>query len=244
MKKYLLGFLLLALLSLSSIASAAGEKQPLRVAYFPVIVESGYGSAGDVVNAVQKELDNAMHVPLNGFLQSVEYLPEEECIMALRAGMAENATSGGKGRYRDVMKQVAERLKADFVVCLVIHRCEQYTSPWFGGWYGRNLLHSYVSLSLQGYDRHTDTVFRKSANRSYHEEYSTDGLARQRAKDCMYAVLRETKLRELYHDAIQASREEEKDVENKESEEKNGNTGIIQAEDGTSPAGSAGHEKP
>ncbi len=244
MKKYLLGFLLLVLLSISSAASAAGEKQPLRVAYFPVIMESSYGSARDVMDTVQKELDNVMHVPLNGFLQSVEYLPEEECLMALREGMIANKTSGGKGRYRDVMKQTAEILKADFVVCLVIHRCEEYTSPWFGGWYGRNLLHSYVSLSLQGYDRHTDTVFRKSADRSYHEEYSTDGLARQRAKDCMYAVLRETKLRDLYRDAIRASREEEPAMEDKESEEENGSTGIIQTEDGTSPAGSAGHEKP
>lgn len=78
MMRKLIPFLcmLVMLAALCSVAAAA-ERQPLRVAQYPLVVQSSWQEPGlEVTDELEGQIDRALHVPLNGTLHRVEYLPE------------------------------------------------------------------------------------------------------------------------------------------------------------------------
>lgn len=189
-KKYaLLGVLFLFIVSAQAWAA---ERVPLRVAQFPLLVQSYMQPAQNVQDRLEKRIDRSLHVPLNGTLNAVYYIPEQECLEALEDVKNEAA---GKEKLRDLMRPVAEKLNADLVVLPLLTGYEQYeTMSWYR--WGRHITHSYASVEIMGYDKAKDEVFRKSATRQFHDEYSTQADVSRLAYEALEEALQSAKVHE------------------------------------------------
>ena len=182
--------LFLFVMLVSAQASAEGNG-PLRIARIPMIVQSGYHLSQETVDKLEVKLDRALHIPLNGVLHRVEYLPEEKCVAALEDVLGELRREGRRVKLKDAMKPLAERLGADLVVCPVIEYYSQYV--YMGGfWRSGTILHSNVGIALMGYEGRTGKPFSESESRFYHSDYSTWGLAEVLAGECMDKVIDRT----------------------------------------------------
>lgn len=191
MRKLISFFCMLVMLAaLCGVASAA-ERQPLKVAQYPLIVQSSWLEPGlEVTDELEGQIDRALHVPLNGTLHRVEYLPEKDCLAAWDE--AENDSSSRKAK--DMAKAVADKLGADLVVLPIVNDYVQYTTmSWH--WDRDIILHSYVSLELVVYDRATDKVVDKKASRFYDDDYSTTGTASYLAREAMTDLIQQVNLR-------------------------------------------------
>lgn len=183
-------FMLVMLAALCGVAAAA-ERQPLKVAQYPLIVQSSWLEPGlEVTDELEGQIDRALHVPLNGTLHRVAYLPEKDCLAAWDE--VENDSRSRKAK--DMVKAVADQLGADLVVIPIINDYVQYTTmSWH--WDRDIILHSYVSLELVVYDRATDKVVDKKASRFYDDDYSTTGTASYLAREAMTDLIQQVNLR-------------------------------------------------
>lgn len=191
MRKLISFFCMLVMLAALCGVAAAAERQPLKVAQYPLIVQSSWLEPGlEVTDELEGQIDRALHVPLNGTLHRVEYLPEKDCLAAWDE--AENDSSSRKAK--DMAKAVADKLGADLVVLPIVNDYVQYTTmSWH--WDRDIILHSYVSLELVVYDRATDKVVDKKASRFYDDDYSTTGTASYLAREAMTDLIQQVNLR-------------------------------------------------
>lgn len=193
--RLMIGMLCLLLFALPASAGAQ-ERVPLRVARLPLSVESGSMPSQQVLDRLERQIDRSLHVPLNGVLKAVEYIPEQECLEALDQVIRENGAR--PPRRKEAARILAERLQADLVVLPVLDDYEQYTTfSW--RWDRGEILHSFASVQIAGYDRGKQESFQKSASRIYEDEYSIAGEVSVLAGQAMDEALREAKL----HDRIQ-----------------------------------------
>ena len=180
-------FLFVLLLSVTALAA---ERQPQRIAQFPLVIESWQQPSSDVQDELETKIDRALHVPLNDTLKAVEYIPEKNCLAAwdeVESGLT------GKARIKDMAKPIAEKLNADLVVIPVVAGYEQYTTmSWY--WDHDMILHSYAEIQLVVYDRTTDKLVYKKSSDFYDDEYSTTGTASYLARNCMDNVIRDANL--------------------------------------------------
>lgn len=180
-------FLLVLLLSVTALAA---ERQPQRIAQFPLVIESWQQPSSDVQDELETKIDRALHVPLNDTLKAVEYIPEKNCLAAwdeVESGLT------GKARIKDMAKPIAEKLNADLVVIPVVAGYGQYTTmSWY--WDHDMILHSYAEIQLVVYDRTTDKLVYKKSSDFYDDEYSTTGTASYLARNCMDNVIRDANL--------------------------------------------------
>lgn len=180
-------FLFVLLLSVTALAA---ERQPQRIAQFPLVIESWQQPSSDVQDELETKIDRALHVPLNDTLKAVEYIPEKNCLAAwdeVESGLT------GKARIKDMAKPIAEKLNADLVVIPVVAGYEQYTTmSWY--WDHDMILHSYAEIQLVVYDRTTDKLVYKKSSDFYDDEYSTTGTASYLARNCMDNVIRDVNL--------------------------------------------------
>lgn len=190
--RLMIGTLCLFLLVLSATAGAQ-ERTPLRVARLPLAVESGSMPSRQILDRLERQIDRSLHVPLNGVLKAVEYIPEQECLEALDQVIREN--SARPPRRKETAGILAGRLQADLVVLPVLDGYEQYTTfSW--RWDRGEILHSFASVQITGYDRNKQESFQKSASRIYEDEYSAAGEVSVLAGQAMDEALREAKLRD------------------------------------------------
>ncbi|MBQ7496222.1 MAG: hypothetical protein IJU00_00025 [Selenomonas sp.] len=182
--RLILPLLVTLLISLSALASAA----PLRLAQYPVI-DRAWCSA-DVLMTLNSQVSRATHVPLNGYLKTVEYLPEEELFSAMRAVRQE---MGAKAKDKELLRPLAARLKADMVVLPILDGYQEWQRM---SWHRGTIYHSYASVMLYVYDARTDEVVKKGASRFYDDESSAMGTAFNMAKEAMDDVLRSSHLHE------------------------------------------------
>lgn len=182
--------MLVMLTAFCGVAGAA-ERQPLKVAQFPLIVQSSWLEPGlEVTDDLERQIDRALHVPLNGTLHRVEYLPEKDCL----AAWDEAADESSSRKVKDRAKVMADKLGADLVVIPIVNDYVQYTTmSWH--WDRDIILHSYVSLELVVYDRATDKVVDKKASRFYDDDYSTTGTASYLAREAMTDLIQQVNLR-------------------------------------------------
>ncbi|WP_303105158.1 hypothetical protein [uncultured Mitsuokella sp.] len=182
--------MLVMLTAFCGVAGAA-ERQPLKVAQFPLIVQSSWLEPGlEVTDDLERQIDRALHVPLNGTLHRVEYLPEKDCL----AAWDEAADESRSRKVKDRAKVMADKLGADLVVIPIVNDYVQYTTmSWH--WDRDIILHSYVSLELVVYDRATDKVVDKKASRFYDDDYSTTGTASYLAREAMTDLIQQVNLR-------------------------------------------------
>lgn len=178
------------LVLLLSVTALAAERQPQRIAQFPLVIESWQQPSSDVQDELETKIDRALHVPLNDTLKAVEYIPEKDCLAAwdeVESGLT------GKARIKDMAKPIAEKLNADLVVIPVVAGYEQYTTmSWY--WDHDMILHSYAEIQLVVYDRTTDKLVYKKSSDFYDDEYSTTGTASYLARSCMDNVIRDANL--------------------------------------------------
>jgi len=182
----------------SAVLPAHGEAA-MRVAWFPVAAAGTWTPVPrDTVGILEKKMDQALHVPLNGVLQAVEFVPEAEEEQALQEVMAALKAQKKHVRLRDAMQPLAEKLHADLVICPVVANYEEFETfgglGLFGDDIGEEILHSYVTMELTGYDRLTGKVIYASRSDSWRDTYSPSGQADVLIQGCMDAVLEETDL--------------------------------------------------
>ena len=186
-------------LCILSVQAWAAERIPLRVAQFPLLVQSYMTPAQEVQDRLETLVDRSLHVPLNGTLNAVYYIPEKDCQAALEEA---RASAASKVKLKDLMRPVAEKLNADLVVIPVLTGYEQYQTMSWHRW-GRYIVHSYAAVEIVGFDKSKDEVFSKGASRHFNDEYSTQGDVSQLAYDVMNEALHKAKL----HDRIWIWRE-------------------------------------
>lgn len=182
--RFILPLLVTLLISLSALASAA----PLRLAQYPVIDRAW--CPADVLMTLNAQVSRATHVPLNGYLKTVEYLPEAELASAMRAVREE---LGAKAKDKELLRPLAARLKADMVVLPILDGYQEWQRM---SWHRGTIYHSYASVMLYVYDARTDEVVKKGASRFYDDESSAMGTAFNMAKEAMDDVLRSSHLHE------------------------------------------------
>ena len=183
-----LRFAFLMMFALLFCFASLAEASSLRLAQVPVIAEAY--CTPDVEASLEAQVNRATHVPLNGYLKMVEYLPDQDVMMALRDVRQE---AGRKGRYKEMVKPLAERLQADMVVLPVLTGYQQWQRM---SWCQGMIYHCYASVDLYVYDARTDELIKKSASRFYDDESSARGTAANLAKEAMDDVLRASKLHE------------------------------------------------
>ena len=189
--RFVLPMLIVLLFSFASLASAA----PLRLAQAPVILHAY--CPPDVEDALNAQVSRATHVPLNDFLQAVEYLPSQEIMTAL----GDLRQTGRKAKYKEIVKPLAEELKADMVVLPVLTGYQHWQRL---SWRLGLIEHCYASVELYVYDARTDELVRKSASRFYDDESSARASAAHLAKEAMDQVLRTSRLHERIYPAQKA----------------------------------------
>lgn len=170
--------------------------KPLRVAQFPLQLQGRMMPAHFVQEKLGKMVDRSLHVPLNGTLEIVQFIPEKECLLVLEAVKEEAAP---KTSMKDLMRPVAEELKADLVVMPILDGYEQYQTMSWHLW-GRHISHSYASVRVLGYDRKKDEVFSKTATRQFNDEYSSQGDVSVLAYEAMEEALRRAEIHERVWD--------------------------------------------
>ncbi len=179
------GLMLLTLMfAFTSLATAA----PLRLAQYPVIDRAWCPE--DVLQGLNAQVSRATHVPLNGYLKAVDYLPEEKLLSAMREvrqGLS------GKIKYKDLLRPLASRLEADMVVLPVLDGYQEFHRM---SWRRGLIYHCYASVDLYIYDARTDEVVKKSATRFYDDESSARGTAANMAKEALDQVLHSSRLHE------------------------------------------------
>jgi hypothetical protein len=140
--------------------------------------------------ALNAQVSRATHVPLNGYLQLVEYLPGNE----LTAAMSEvRQEMGPKAKDKELLRPLAARLQADMVVLPVLTGYQEYHHV---SWRRGLINHCYASVDLYIYDARTDEVIKKSASRFFDDESSARGTAYNLAREAMYQVLSDSRLHE------------------------------------------------
>lgn len=192
MRKFATAFLCLCLILCALVPANAAERKPLVVAQVPLIVSSNCWQvpAQGVQDDLARQIDRALHVPLNGILQAVTYLPEQDCTQALTDAYAQ---LGRRAHLRQVVQQMGTALQADLVVVPVLDGYEQYMRhSWH--WERGLILHSYAAVTLGVYDRHTGQAFVKTASRLFDDEYTTLGEVETLARECMTQALTEADL--------------------------------------------------
>jgi hypothetical protein len=170
--------------ALSSLVAAA----PLRLAQAPVISQAYCPE--DTWQALEKKVDRATHVPLNGYLKAIEYIPPKEILQAWDTLRLE---TGRKTRPKDLIRPLAEKLQADMVVLPVLTGYQEFHRM---SWRRGLIYHCYASVDLYVYDARTDEVIKKSASRFFDDESSNRGTAYNLALQAMDAVLQESRLHE------------------------------------------------
>lgn len=185
-----------------SMQAMASEQRPLRIAQFPLQIQSRMTPAQNVQDKLETLVDRSLHIPLNGTLHYAEYIPEQECLQAL-ADVQDEAS--GKRRLKDLLAPVAEKLQADLVIMPVLTGYEQYqTMSWYR--WGRHITHSYAAVQIAGFDRLRGEAFVKGDSRQFHDEYSTQGEVGNMALEVMRNALLRAEVRERLQAQIHQGR--------------------------------------
>jgi len=189
LKKFLAVFF--AIILLTTTAQAA---EPVRIARLPIIFQRAIPD-NDTCAELETILSRAVHIPLNGTLQLVEYLPPKNSAKVLGDMWQDMRTKNKKAKLQDAMRPLAQKLNADIIVCPVLNQYSQYVAI-SSSWSGENYMVSNVRFELIVYDRRTDELIDKKASQIYNDSYSLRGTASFLSKICLDRVIESTKLRQ------------------------------------------------
>ena len=192
--KKILSTALLMMLALTVTASAANN--PMRLARLPIIILSPTPDE-DTMMGLELKISRAIHLPLNGTLQAIEYIPTKESTEALQKVWDKIYKDTKKVRLQEAMEPLAKKLNADLVVCPVLRRFSQHMMISTGlSESSENHMVSNVEVELIIYDRNTKELTSKKASRYYNGEDIEWGTARFLSVECMTKVIEQTALRD------------------------------------------------
>lgn len=171
--------------------SGTAIEKPIRIAILPTI---GNKEIPDDLRAMlAKKLDDTIHVPLNGVLNKVEYIPESTVNEAVKKLHVETFD----GYSAAVMPKLAEEIDADIVIGFVVNRYNEtlYRRHTMWSRYGSDLyVASNVDMDIVGYERKLDQDMGASASRSYDDEYTTSGTALSLASEIADTLIKKSEI--------------------------------------------------
>ena len=208
MRKVFSIFVVAALLLCWQAAALAKDRVPVRVAMLPLAAErTSQMPALQTVRAIESRVRDALHIPLNGVLGSVEYVPSGETRQTEERLQAENPFYV-TASCEQQLTGLAQSLNADIAVMPHLAAYEQHTyMNW--NWDRGMMLRSYVAMELYVYERTTGKVMKKGTSRVYHDEYSASGTADVLARECIDSLLESTRLHESLWEQVK-KREQQK----------------------------------
>lgn len=156
----------LFMLFILAVPSAEAAKNPTRVALLPLNNQTNFHDT-ILEKTLQKQLTEAFHIPLNGVLHYVEWVPDEDIRAAL---LNYNPQTSGD------MTQLAEFLCADYIAGFVI--TSAYERRFETIWSSETILESEISLQLIGYDASTGKPFQFNKHDFYQDTNLLSGSVR------------------------------------------------------------------
>lgn len=186
-------FLFVALVMIFFAATASAESKPVRIARLPIIFQNTIPDA-DTCAKLETKIARAVHVPLNGTLQLVEYLPPKDSAEILNNLWQEMRRKNKKVRLQDTMRPLAQKLDADIIVCPILKKYIQHDLG-LSGWEEAKIS-SHVIAELIVYDRRTDELIDKKSAEMYNDSYMPHGTASFLANICFNRVIDDTKIRQ------------------------------------------------
>ena len=184
---------LFMLIFLTATTSAA---EPVRIARLPIIFQCTLPDDDGARAALERQLERATHIPLNGTLQVAEYLSPIDSVNVFNDIWQKISAANKKAKFAEAMRPLAAELDADIIVCPIVHRYSQILTQSFN-WYGDMIIDSRAQVELIVYDRRTDNLADKKASRMYYDTWSGTGTAAYLASICFEKVIADTKLHEL-----------------------------------------------
>lgn len=146
---------------------AEAAKKPKRVALLPLSNQTAFHDAA-LEKTLQMQLAEAFHIPLNGVLKYIEWIPIEDMQPALLN--YDPQTSEGMAAF-------AESISADYIAGFVI--TSAYERRFETIWGSETMLESEISLQLIGYDVNTGKPFRFSKHEFYRDSDLISGSVRR-----------------------------------------------------------------
>ena len=183
-----------ALIVLLLMTATAHAAQPVKIARLPIIFQSTIPDEKTCA-ALEKRIERAIHIPLDGYLQVAEYLPPDESAKVFNE-IWSRISVDRKAKLSEAMRPLAEELDADIIICPVLLNYHQVVYDTFG-WRGDSIMDSNAAFELIVYDRRTDELADKKASRMHHDTTSALGTASYLAGECLDKVIAQTKLHEL-----------------------------------------------
>lgn len=193
MKRIIVLFLIIcAAIFPTSITKA---QEPIRLVTLPIIITSQARASSDALNQMKVKIARSMHVPLNGTLKKVEYIPSTESSPVLQDIWSKIYQSNKKAKLKEAMKPLADELNADFIVCTVLYSCNEMTSMSMGFDHS-TLLQSNAGVEMILFDNRTGELINKKRSKFFNDEYSPRGTADALAVECLTELIEELKPRE------------------------------------------------
>ena len=190
MKKFFVVMFMMILFA----TTAYAESKPVRIARLPIIFQNTIPDY-DTCAELETKISRAVHVPLNGTLQLVEYLPPKDSAKTFNELWQNIRSKNKKAKLQDAMRPLAQKLNADIIVCPILKKYSQHVSP-SSGWNGESHMISQVRAQLIIYDRRTDELIDKKDSQLYNDSYSPRGTASFLAKICFDNVIEDSNLRQ------------------------------------------------
>ncbi|MBP2630975.1 MAG: hypothetical protein H6Q70_1603 [Firmicutes bacterium] len=145
----------------------ASDRSPKRIAILPIINETG-NAQPEIEQYIKAELEDKLHIPLNGTLHIYEYIPQTDILKVLpELNIPDKSHKFDMNR----LKAAAEEVSADLIVGVVITSLYEYQYPHWE----ETFLDSNVTLHLIGYDKTKDKFINLKSQESYNGEYSLPG---------------------------------------------------------------------
>ncbi len=171
--------------------SGTAVEKPIRIAILPTIGKKEIPD--ELRTMLAKKLDDTIHVPLNGVLNKVEYIPEDTINEAVKKLHVETFD----GYSAAVMPNLAKELDADIVIGFVVNRYDEILYRRHTMWsrYGSDLyVASNVDMDIVGYERKLDQDMSAGARRSYDDEYTTNGTALSLASEIADTLIKKSEI--------------------------------------------------
>lgn len=193
--KNLFSTLLMAVILIQAAMVSAAESKPIRLATLPIIIANGVEISNDTLSEMQVKIARALHVPLNGTLKKIDYIPSSTSTVALQEIWSKSYSKNKLSTISETMKPLAKKINADVIVCTVIYRCNQMTS-FSSGSFGESHIISNAAVELIYFDNRTDELISKKFPQSYRGEYMRYGTSDFLALDCLTKLIDEINPRE------------------------------------------------
>ena len=188
MKRSIFLFLVICVVMLPM--SIIKAQEPIRLVTLPIIITSNARVSTDALNQMKVKISRSLHVPLNGTLKKVEYIPSTKSSPVLQDIWSKIYQNNKKAKLKEAMKPLAEELNADFIVCTVLYSCNEMTSISMGFDHS-TLLWSNAGVEMILFDNRTDELLSKKRSRVFNDEYSPRGTADALAIECLTDLIEE-----------------------------------------------------